>query len=367
MLAEALKRLAEKREGALVVFPGRDPVQEWLQGGYKLDARPSLPLVMSIFDPNSPGHDGALIVSRGSFVRFGVRLPISQTARLPEEYGTRHHAAMGLAERSDALIIVVSEERGTMTSFQNGKMKPVNDQAGLASAIIRHWRELASLTPRLPEGIPRRHVLGQMAVSLVLSVFFWSTLMVAQGEILQKVFTVPVEFTSAPANLALVGEKDRRIQLHLSGPKADLNEVNPADLSIKVDLSKTVAGKQVFGLTADNLRLPRNVNLLEIVPASIELQLAEIVQQEVSIQPQLVGKLPLGLKLLSMEIIPARVKVLSPRIGLQQKPVAVITTPVYLESIGGDTSIFCKVIAPSTVQPADKRWPDVEVVIRVGK
>lgn len=204
-------------------------------------------------------------------------------------------------------------------------------------------------------------------MSLGLAVFFWSTLVITQGEILQKVLTVPVEFTSAPPHLVLVGERERTIQLHLSGSKSDLDDLKPASLSAKIDLSKAVAGKQVFGLTADNLRLPRNINLLEIVPSGIELQLAEIVEQEVRIQPQLVGKLPNNLKILSMEIIPARVKVLSPRIGRQHIPINVITTPVYLESIAGDTSIFCKVIAPAAAQPANGSWPDVEVVIKVAK
>lgn len=147
ILTESLYKLADRREGALVVLPGRDPLAEWLQGGHTLDARPSTPLIMSIFDHNSPGHDGALIVSRGKCDRFGVRLPISQSARLPEEYGTRHHAGMGLAERSDALVIVVSEERGTLTIFQNGRMKPIRSRSDLTAAIVRHWKELASLTP----------------------------------------------------------------------------------------------------------------------------------------------------------------------------------------------------------------------------
>jgi len=367
ILTESLYKLADRREGALVVLPGRDPLAEWLQGGHTLDARPSTPLIMSIFDHNSPGHDGALIVSRGKCDRFGVRLPISQSARLPEEYGTRHHAGMGLAERSDALVIVVSEERGTLTIFQNGRMKPIRSRSDLTAAIVRHWKELASLTPRMPEDLTRRHALAQVAVSLGLAVFFWSTLVITQGEILQKVLTVPVEFTSAPPHLVLVGERERTIQLHLSGSKSDLDDLKPASLSAKIDLSKAVAGKQVFGLTADNLRLPRNINLLEIVPSGIELQLAEIVEQEVRIQPQLVGKLPNNLKILSMEIIPARVKVLSPRIGRQHIPINVITTPVYLESIAGDTSIFCKVIAPAAAQPANGSWPDVEVVIKVSK
>jgi DNA integrity scanning protein DisA with diadenylate cyclase activity len=67
MIVDCLIKLAAQRRGAIVVFPGKEPVQEWLAGGFKLDARPSIPLIMSIFDPNSPGHDGALILENGKY------------------------------------------------------------------------------------------------------------------------------------------------------------------------------------------------------------------------------------------------------------------------------------------------------------
>jgi DNA integrity scanning protein DisA with diadenylate cyclase activity len=114
-IADALYRLAEERHGAIIVLPGKEPIQEWLAGGFVLDAEPSFPLLMSIFDPHSPGHDGALIVEKGRLSQFGVRLPISDTNKLPAVFGTRHHAAMGLSEKSDAMVLVVSEERGAVS------------------------------------------------------------------------------------------------------------------------------------------------------------------------------------------------------------------------------------------------------------
>lgn len=365
-LVDALWTLADKRQGAIVVLPGKEPIQEWLAGGYRLDSKPSIPIIMSIFDPSSPGHDGALIVYKGRFARFGVRLPVSESARLAEEYGTRHHAGMGLAERSDALVVVVSEERGKISIFKGGKIQPINDREGLVSTITAHWRDTGSFHIDLPEGKPRWRVVAQMFASLMLAVFFWSTLIIAQGEMLEKVVSVPVEFTASPLHLVLVGDKDKTIRLHLSGPKSDLDSVNPADMSVKIDLSKAVAGKQTFVITAENIRLPRNISLLDVVPPNVDLTLAEIVEQEVDIKPQLVGKLPGTMKILSVEIIPAKIKVLSPASGKKGKIVSVMTTPIYLEGIYNDTNIFCKVIAPPTIQPADKRWPDVEVVIKLG-
>ena len=72
------------------------------------------------------------------------------------------------------------------------------------------------------------------------------------------------------------------------------------------------------------------------------------------------------MKILSVEVVPEKVKVLSPVSAGKSQAVNVITTPIYLESIYNDTNIYCKIIAPPAAQPADKRWPDVEVVIKVG-
>ena len=144
MLVDALWDLADKRQGAIVVLPGKEPIQEWISGGYELDALPSTPLIMSIFDPSSAGHDGAVIVSGGRLARFGVRLPVSQSSRLSEAYGTRHHAGMGLAEQSDALVIVVSEERGQISVFKEGKMHPIDNREQLIASIAEHWRKTDS-------------------------------------------------------------------------------------------------------------------------------------------------------------------------------------------------------------------------------
>jgi len=105
LLDEALFDLSRRRWGALIVLPGKDPLKQWLTPGTLLDAHPSHSLLLSIFDPDSPGHDGAIIIERGKVHRFGVRLPLSVSDKLPKEYGTRHHAAMGLAEKTDAVVL----------------------------------------------------------------------------------------------------------------------------------------------------------------------------------------------------------------------------------------------------------------------
>jgi len=187
------------------------------------------------------------------------------------------------------------------------------------------------------------------------------------GEILEKVVTVPVEYTASSPNLTLVGNKAEEVRLHLSGPKSALDTVNPSHTIVKIDLSKGLPGKQSFIITRENIQLPKDVHLLDVDPSSFELTLAEIVEKELVIQPQLVGKLPDGLKIRSSEVKPEKIKVFSPASEEMDKLLSLTTTPIYLNNIYETTTIYCKIIALPAVQPKEKRWPDVVVTITVGR
>lgn len=366
LIAYTLFTLAKENRGALVVFPGREPIEGWVSGGYPMDATPSIPLLRSIFDPHSPGHDGALIVDRGRFARLGVRLPVSESQQLSDEFGTRHHAAMGLSEKSDALIALVSEERGRVSLFYRGEMRPLKHADELVNAIVRHWKETASYPFVLPGGQrARREVISQLFASLALAVVFWSMLVIGQGERLEKIITAMVDFTASPPNLVLVGEKEKEVRLHLAGTRSDLDLIDPDSFRVTIDLSKAVAGNQTFVVTSDNMRLPRGVDLLDVVPASIELSLAELTEKEIPIKPQLVGKLSAGVAIRSVVVNPSHVRVLLPPDMAQFD--ALMTTPIYLEGLQGRTTLYCKVIAPPALQPVDRRWPDVAVTITMDK
>jgi len=239
IVEEAAAELARQKRGAIIVFPGREPFKEWLSGGVPLNAEPSLSLLLSIFDPHSPGHDGALIIRNGKISKYGVRLPISETSKLPQEYGTRHHETMGLSEKTDALVIVVSEERGAVSIFHKGLFHRIDDLGKIADAILDHWKDTASYPLEIPSGKSRRSVIAELSASLALAVFFWSALMISEAEILEKVVSVPVEYTASPPTLAMVGEKQQEVRLHLAGPKSDLDSSSPAQMAVKIDLSKS--------------------------------------------------------------------------------------------------------------------------------
>jgi uncharacterized protein (TIGR00159 family) len=121
MLARAAQQLAERRFGALLVIERSTPLGEYASKGIAMDALLSTDLLLNIFWPNSPLHDGAVIIHGDRVVAAGVVLPLAQSPTV-EHIGTRHRAAIGITEISDAIAIVVSEETGTISLANAGRM-----------------------------------------------------------------------------------------------------------------------------------------------------------------------------------------------------------------------------------------------------
>lgn len=365
MVGEALFALAQQKQGAIIVFPGKETVKPWLAGGFLLDAEPSLPLIMSIFDPNSAGHDGALIVENGRFTMFGVRLPISKTGNLPREFGTRHQAAMGLSEMTDALVVVVSEERGTITTFLKGTLRSVEDATKLCSKIKSHWENTSSYIPKVSLKRYKWKILPDVGFVTLLAFIFWAILAISHARIFERSFILPVEYVSLPQNLALVGNKPTEIRVHLAGPKQDLEAFGASRSMVKIDLSSAMAGKQTLAVSEESMQLPKKIRILEMAPSSLSISLEEIMYKELIVKPQLVGRLPGNLTIVSITVTPNKVKTSYPSGIGKQGDMSLMTTPIYLESIQEDATLFCKIIGPADVQPVDKRWPDVQVKIKV--
>ncbi|NCC34866.1 MAG: TIGR00159 family protein, partial [Chloroflexia bacterium] len=110
-------------------------LQEYADRGVIIDSRVSLPLLMNIFYPNSPLHDMAVIVRGNRILAANVVLPLSEDITGPRRYGTRHRAAKGISEQSDALAIVVSEETGAISLVQDGRMASYLTEARLRTML----------------------------------------------------------------------------------------------------------------------------------------------------------------------------------------------------------------------------------------
>lgn len=116
----ACEYLSKHKIGALMVFERTTKLGEIASTGTLIDAKSSKEMIVNVFFPNSPLHDGALLVRNGRLFCAGCFLPLSQNYEISKEMGTRHRAALGMSENSDAIILVVSEETGTISIASNG-------------------------------------------------------------------------------------------------------------------------------------------------------------------------------------------------------------------------------------------------------
>ena len=120
-VVDASLQLSEKKWGALIVIQRETGLRSYKEAGIQLKAEVSAPLLMSIFNPESPMHDGAVIMQNTLLEAAGCILPLTESQMILPEMGTRHRAALGITEESDAIVVVVSEERGTISTAQNGR------------------------------------------------------------------------------------------------------------------------------------------------------------------------------------------------------------------------------------------------------
>ncbi|MBI4302056.1 MAG: diadenylate cyclase, partial [Chloroflexi bacterium] len=132
-VVKASLNLSQRRRGALMVLERSTGLQEYMANGVELDAAASIELLTGLFLPDSPLHDGAAIFRHGRIAACGCLLPLPQDSQTPSQWGTRHRAAIGITERSDAIAVVVSEETGRISLAKDGHL-----YTGLDEQTLRH-------------------------------------------------------------------------------------------------------------------------------------------------------------------------------------------------------------------------------------
>ena len=277
-LAVALLRLARTRIGALVVIPGREPVERHLHGGIPLDAAISEELLLSLFDPRSPGHDGAVLVQGDRLGRFAVLLPISEDHPHLGPGGTRHAAARGLAERCDALCVVVSEERGTVAVASFGELQVLENPEHLIEVLRGH---LAKLRPSSGLG-PGREKWRQLwrrgleaVVAFALALASWTVLV--PGSIVDQVtLPVPVVVGGMPEGYVLEGVDPDIVEVQVAGPRRELLLASPEDFQLVIGNTSLVKLKRrTFAISRDDVLHPTTLEILGVSPERVRLSVRE--------------------------------------------------------------------------------------------
>ena len=132
----AVTSLSGRRVGALIVLERREGLKTYIENGVPLDAKVSYDLLVSLFAPGTPLHDGAVIISGERVAAAACFLPLSLQEGLAKRFGTRHRAGIGITEETDALAVIVSEERGTISVARDGKLTDDLDSKALRDLLL---------------------------------------------------------------------------------------------------------------------------------------------------------------------------------------------------------------------------------------
>jgi diadenylate cyclase len=272
VLARSLGDMGRARIGALVVVRGHDMIARHLEGGEDVEARLSEPLLKSIFDPHSLGHDGAVIIEGNRIEMLGVHLPLSKNLDKLPRSGTRHAAALGLSERTDALCLVVSEERGTISIVRRGEIRVVADAGELAEALEAFYHEINPQTElRLWRELYRRNSREKLA-AFVLAVTLW-TVVVHRSEVVQRSYKIPVLYGMLGTNLVVQTVQPENVRVTFSAPRKEFDFVRPGDIRLRLQLWDTKAGQRQFRITSDDLTYPSDLNIEDIEPRQVTLDI----------------------------------------------------------------------------------------------
>ncbi|MCU0693678.1 MAG: diadenylate cyclase [Polyangiaceae bacterium] len=366
LLVEALATLTRSRTGALVVLKGREPLDRHVTGGIRLDGKLSAPLLCSIFDTSSAGHDGAVIIQDGRVQAFGVHLPLSNRVTGQEPFGTRHTAALGLSERSDAQVLVVSEERGKVSIAQNGKLDVVEGAAELKWRVTAF---LAALSPRPRASRWKRALsrnVGAKLLALGIATGTWLAVVGYQGEVEARTFTVPVTFRDLPAGVMLDQPRPTDVLVTVAGPGRAFDRLDPTSIVVAMNVNELHAGPQVVPIRGSDLNLPSNLTVHRVVPDAVTVVAHNTVSQKVSVVASTEGWLRQGLKLESVRVEPKALRLLVKR-SEAGTITQLVTAPVLLSSITETTTVQREVDVPSGTRLADREPSSVRVTVQVTK
>jgi len=272
ILVNTAKNLARDKIGALLAIRGKDPVVRHLDGGTTLGGEMSEAILRGIFDPQSPTHDGAVIIFGDRIAQFSTYLPLSKNLRKLQKTGTRHAAALGLAELTDALCLVVSEERGTISVARNGDIRQVKDIEELSSVLEQFYEEVMPSAETKPWVDFFKRNYREKAIALAVTSLLWF-FFVHEGKIDHRTYVVPVGYEDVPANLVVEKVDPPELELTFSGSRRSFYFLDQDRFRVSLKLSNVREGVQRRAIARSNIAFPEVLSLENIQPNEVRVSL----------------------------------------------------------------------------------------------
>lgn len=279
-IAEALLYMAQKKIGAIIVFPGKQEIDDIVEGGNQLNGMITKEVLLSIFDPGSPGHDGAVVIENDFIKLFGVHLPLARNYQYDiKKAGTRHRAATGITEDTDAIAFVVSEERGIISIAQNGTLEKVKNEESLREFL----RKLTGESEKSTQGFWSYFLLKNAPTKITaftITLVLW-TILIMQTGIVKKEFLVPLSFQLLPDQYEIDAKAGKtQITVVVQGRSQDMNTFDGSKLEAKVDARNFASGTESLVITEDMITIPAYLSVVDIEPDQVKVLIKEKTDEE---------------------------------------------------------------------------------------
>ena len=300
IISESIFEMASAGTGSILVIPGKEDIEDSVHSGINWDGSISKEMIMSIFWHENPVHDGAAIVTGDRITQVGAVLPLSHRKDLPSYYGMRHRAAAGLAEATDALVIVSSEERKNVIIAKSGSITSVTSKKELAGHINSHLGIIED------QSSINRKEKTELVMAAVISLIFITGIWLSFTKGIDTIITleVPVEYTGSSQEMIVMDTSAKTVSLDLNGSGTLLKNLTPGKVKVTIDLSDGVIGRNTYYITKDNITLPPGVFLRNATPSSINVVLDKITQKHVPIQADWKGRAPIDFMITSVSFRP---------------------------------------------------------------
>jgi uncharacterized protein (TIGR00159 family) len=308
-IAETLFHFAEKRTGALLVFKRSENLAELMLNGVRLDCEITPQILETIFAVNTPLHDGAVLIKNDRIALASCHLPLSSNSEIPQHYGTRHRAALGLSERTDAIVIVVSEERGEVLLAESGEFTTLPTPKDLVSALEERFRS-AGESPRI--SVRQKlfsNLLPKTALLLVVTAF-WALITARQGQI--TIVTAPVRLHGLSDELVLVRSFPEEVEVQLKSFSSLTPIPAKLDLTANVDMSQAREGAASVRIRNSDFPLPSGMAVASVNPSAIKVVTEKKVRKSVPVKLLLKGSFSAGMGGYEAVAVPGAVEVEGP-------------------------------------------------------
>ncbi|MGB5746209.1 MAG: diadenylate cyclase [Desulfobacterales bacterium] len=270
-LVRVVFELAAEKTGALVVLTRDDNPSQLIHTGQKVMAIPDPMLIKSIFNHHAPAHDGAVIISQDRLTHMGCILPLSESQDLPEQYGTRHRAALGLSEVTDAVCLVVSEERSEVASIVGGKIALWNQPEALQQQL-KEWLGGPEIQVPTIQRFLEDFFIKNWKTKLAAFALVSTCWLVLAGQQEEKVlFNALIRYSNPPVELLVSKDSTSKVALTLSGRQNLIKSIRRQDVRVNVDLGNLTQGRHHISLSGRNVYLPSGIRVDRFTPQMIEV------------------------------------------------------------------------------------------------